>query len=95
MAPVRGTDCSDRRSMTRSGQPIVDRGADPPTLDRRLTRAEKQQLFAEWRHVGLLLGVKDNHMPQRYEDLREYVDTVQRTAPTASSGAARPGPSPS
>ena len=45
-------------------------------LDRPLNLSQKRQLFAEWREVGLLLGVKDAHMPARYDDLRGYVDAM-------------------
>jgi hypothetical protein len=34
MAPVSAANGSDFRRMTRGGEPIVDRGADPAALDR-------------------------------------------------------------
>ena len=37
MPSMRLTDRSDPRRMSRYGQPIVDRGANPPALDRRIT----------------------------------------------------------
>ena len=38
MAPVRSPDRSDARRVPRSGKPVVDRGPDAPTRDRRLAR---------------------------------------------------------
>lgn len=37
-------------------------------FDRRPTEQETLQLFDEWRRLGLLLGIKDNHLPRTVEE---------------------------
>src|SRR4051794_6388525 len=37
-------------------------------FDRRPTEQETAQLFDEWRRLGLLLGIKDQHLPQTVEE---------------------------
>lgn len=47
-----------------------------PALD----RAEQEQLYAEWRRVGLVLGVRDHRMPSDLNGCRAYVsDMVSST----------------
>ncbi|HSV39181.1 MAG TPA: oxygenase MpaB family protein [Nocardioidaceae bacterium] len=33
-----------------------------------------ERLYAEWRQVGLVLGIKDHHMPENISDLHDYVN---------------------
>lgn len=44
----------------------------------RLSRAEREQLFLEWRHVGLQLGIRDRDMPASLDGLAPYVDAMVR-----------------
>jgi uncharacterized protein (DUF2236 family) len=47
-----------------------------PSLD----RADQEQLYAEWRRVGLILGVLDHRMPTDLDGCRTYVrDMVSST----------------
>lgn len=39
-----------------------------------LTPAQKEQLYREWRQVGLVLGIPDREMPPDLAGLRAYVD---------------------
>ena len=41
---------------------------------RPLSTADKRRLFADWRQAGLVLGIKDAHMPTDVEGLRAYID---------------------
>ena len=48
-------------------------------LVRPLTLDERRQHFAEWRRIGLLLGIRDDDMPATVDDLAPYVtDMVSR-----------------
>lgn len=38
-----------------------------------LTRDEREQLYAEWRQTGLVLGIGDDHMPAGLDAFRAYV----------------------
>jgi uncharacterized protein (DUF2236 family) len=38
-----------------------------------LTRAEREQLYAEWRQTGLVLGIRQDRMPPDLEAFRSYV----------------------
>jgi uncharacterized protein (DUF2236 family) len=43
-----------------------------PSLD----RAEQEQLYAEWRRVGLVLGVRGHRMPSDLDGCRRYVSDM-------------------
>lgn len=41
---------------------------------RLLSTADKRRLYAEWRQAGLVLGIRDSHLPDDVEGLRAYID---------------------
>ena len=41
---------------------------------RLLSTADKRRLYADWRQAGLVLGIKDSHLPTDVEGLRAYID---------------------
>ncbi len=43
---------------------------------RPLSHREKQRLYAEWRCLGLLLGLREHHMPADLESFETYFDDV-------------------
>ncbi|EQD82195.1 oxygenase MpaB family protein [Saccharopolyspora erythraea] len=43
-------------------------------LGRPLTDRQQRDLYAEWREVGRVLGIKEHHMPADVEAFREYFD---------------------
>ncbi|WP_181776703.1 oxygenase MpaB family protein [Amycolatopsis pittospori] len=43
---------------------------------RPLSHKEKRRLYAEWRQLGLLLGLREHHMPSYLEAFEEYFDDV-------------------
>jgi uncharacterized protein (DUF2236 family) len=49
-------------------------------VSRRLTVATRAQMYQEWRQTGLILGIRDDHMPADLRAFRNYVDeTVANT----------------
>jgi uncharacterized protein (DUF2236 family) len=45
-----------------------------------LSPAEKEELYAEWRQVGRLLGIRDAYLPSDWAAFRRYFDdTVEHT----------------
>lgn len=53
-----------------------------------LTGAQQRQYYAEWRQAGLVLGIRDHHMPATLGGFHTYVDemidTTLEATPTAS-----------
>lgn len=45
---------------------------------RRLTRAQEAEFYAEWRQLGLVLGIRDRDMPQTLDGFDEYVEVMLR-----------------
>lgn len=45
-------------------------------FDRPATQEEVQQLFDEWRRLGLLLGIKDHHLPRTVEGFWQTWDRL-------------------
>jgi uncharacterized protein (DUF2236 family) len=43
---------------------------------RPFTRAQQEQMWAEWRPLGRFLGIRWRDMPETYDGYREFVDTV-------------------
>lgn len=43
---------------------------------RPLTRDERERHYAEWRQLGLVLGIKSAHMPAAFDDVAGYVDEM-------------------
>ncbi|ONF66947.1 oxygenase MpaB family protein [Amycolatopsis keratiniphila] len=41
-----------------------------------LSDTEKRRFYAEWRRVGLLLGLREHHMPEDLEGFEAYFDDV-------------------
>ena len=46
---------------------------------RPLTLEQKRRLYAEWRQVGLVLGIRDTLIPDVYDEVAAYVDEMVRT----------------
>ena len=44
----------------------------------RLTRAEQAEFYAEWRQLGLVLGIRDKDMPVTLEGFEEYAEGMLR-----------------
>ncbi|MFD5243557.1 oxygenase MpaB family protein [Amycolatopsis sp. NPDC058340] len=42
----------------------------------RLSGTEKRRFYAEWRRLGLLLGLREHHMPEDLEGFEAYFDDV-------------------
>lgn len=47
-------------------------------LLRPLSIADRRELYAEWRQVGLVLGIKPDHMPASYDGVGAYVEQIVR-----------------
>ncbi|QXV60337.1 oxygenase MpaB family protein [Amycolatopsis sp. TNS106] len=43
---------------------------------RPLSHDEKRRFYAEWRRLGLLLGLREHHMPEDFEGFEAYFDGV-------------------
>lgn len=47
-------------------------------LGRPLSLAEKRRHFADWRQIGLVLGIKPEQLPASYDDVAGYVEETVR-----------------